>query len=198
MNESEKQFFDKIAATWDENEIVSTPERINAMMDLLDVKPGMNILDVGTGTGILIPFFYNRIGDGGSVTAVDGSEGMLKRAVEKYGSLRVVRFLKADIEEHSVDGCFDLIMLFCVYPHLNCPVQTLSRLVENNLSPGGRLFIAFPTDEDFVNDIHRETKAPNRLLPPAGILVDGLGEGGLKATVVSTTHPYLVMIEPTA
>ena len=77
MTEAEIEFFDKLAPSWDANEIRSTPERVKSILAKLPLKSGMSILDLGTGTGVLVPYLSEIVGNEGSVTAVDLSEGML-------------------------------------------------------------------------------------------------------------------------
>ena len=104
MTQSEVEFFDNIAPRWDNDEIRSTPERINAVLDLLSIRKGDKVLDLGTGTGVLLPYLSVRVGEEGEVTGVDLSEGMLSRAIEKYGNLGNVRFLRLDFEEENLPG----------------------------------------------------------------------------------------------
>ena len=73
MNNDEVIFFDNIAPHWDDDEILSTPEKVRSILNKLPIEEGDDILDLGTGTGILIPFLKERIGNQGSITAVDGS-----------------------------------------------------------------------------------------------------------------------------
>lgn len=192
----ERAFFDNLAPTWDANEVLSTPERVNHILDFIRIKPGAAVLDLGTGTGVLLPYLAERVGESGSITAVDYSSGMLKRAKEKYENLipRPV-FLNLDFENEMVKGEFDNIILYCVYPHLHTPVDTLKWLLKVNLKDDGVISVAFPCNEDFINNIHKEKHSESDRLPSAQELAKYLKEEGLKAEVIIASDDcYLINI----
>lgn len=45
-------------------------------------------------------------------------------------------------------------MMYCMYPHLTMPEDTVEWLAKVNLNPGGRLVIAFPEGKNSINAIH--------------------------------------------
>lgn len=184
MTTDEIRFFDSLSKSWDDNEVLSTPQKIKEILSLTGIKRGMNILDLGTGTGVLLPFLSSIVDRDGHIKAVDISQGMLSRAKEKFGHLRNLSFMKLDFEEESINGKYDMIFLYCVYPHLKSPRETLTRLISNNLKEDGRIVIAFPTDEMFINNIHKEKKAAGDLLPSAPKLSSRLKEWGLCSSVL--------------
>lgn len=195
MNKEEIAFFDRISETWDNDEILSTPERIRSILGKLEIKPGMNVLDLGTGTGVLIPFLHEMTAPDGTVTAVDISRGMLSKAIEKFGHLPRISFVESDFEESDINGRYDIILLYSVYPHLHKPQATLKKLTAC-LNPDGRIVIAFPTDEHFINEIHHERKAKSDLLPPARELALRIAEWGMNASVTEATkNEYIVEIK---
>lgn len=195
MTESEIEFFDKLAPIWDANEMRSVPERIRSILGKLPIRKGDAVLDLGTGTGVLVPYLSGMVGENGSVTAVDLSDGMLSRAIEKFGNLPNVSFLKIDFEEEMIPGEYDVIMLYSVYPHLHYPRQTLEWLFKMNMKPGGVAVIAFPCDEEFINSIHHERQSDSDHLPPASVLAERIRGWGFDAKVVaSTSNEYIVIV----
>lgn len=195
MNQAEIDFFDSLAPQWDANEVKSTPERISSILSKLHLTSGMSVLDLGTGTGVLVPYLSDLVGPDGHITAIDLSEGMLSRAIEKYGNLENVEFLKLDFEEEQIPGEYDMVMLYCVYPHLHTPDQTMEWLFKMNIKPGGRIIIAFPSDEKFINAIHHERASDSDHLLPAPELAAIIDGWSFRAEVLaSTSEEYIVSV----
>lgn len=185
MTPEEIKFFDNLAPVWDQNEKRSTASKVRDIIGMAGIRQVMRILDLGTGTGVLIPFLSSQVGQGGAVDAIDISEGMLNRAREKYGHLENVKFTKLDFESQSIQGKYDLIFLYCVYPHLHTPRETLLRLASCNLNDDGKIIIAFPSDEKFINSIHEERKAESDMLPSAPSLAARITSWGMPAKVLA-------------
>lgn len=196
MNQSEIEFFDKLAPGWDAAEVRSTPERIRSILSKLGIEKGMDILDLGTGTGVLVPYLSDLVGPGGHIAAIDLSEGMLSIAKKKFGNLPNVEFLKIDFEEEGIPGLYDMAMLYSVYPHLHRPAETIELLFRVNLKPGGRIVIAFPSDEKFINAIHHERKSESDHLPAAPLLAERIRSWGFRAEVLAASpDEYIVVAE---
>ncbi|MDE5552029.1 MAG: class I SAM-dependent methyltransferase [Muribaculaceae bacterium] len=196
MTQEEIEFFNRIAPDWDGMECRSLPHRINHILDMMDIREGMKVADLGTGTGVLLPYLSGRVGPDGIITAIDGASGMLDIARKKYekpgGN---IRFLLNDFEEKMPSERFDIIILYCVYPHLQHKVQTLRTLKSDNLNKGGAVFIAFPNDESFVNHIHEDKKSTADLLPSAPALALELFDAGFSAKVLEYSEDaYLLRI----
>ncbi len=162
----------------------------------MDIKPGARVLDLGTGTGVLLPEIARLVGPDGSITAVDYSTGMLEKAIAKNSALTPEpRFMQLDFETETVDGIYDNIILYCVYPHLHTPGDTIKWLRAVNLADGGTITVAFPTDERFINNVHRERHSDSDFLPPAAALAEIMRDNGLDATaVVTDSTGYVINI----
>ncbi|WP_070380216.1 class I SAM-dependent methyltransferase [Rhodococcus sp. WMMA185] len=87
------RFYDLISAEWP----VYRAGRV-AAIDLLALKPGENVLDLGCGTGLNFSHIQQRIGPTGSITAVDASAHMLDQARRRTRSAgwNNVSFVEAD------------------------------------------------------------------------------------------------------
>lgn len=192
----EREFFDRLAPDWDDNEVLSLPEKVNKILDFMEIKPGDAILDLGTGTGVLLPHIAKRIGKAGKITAVDFSEGMIERAKMKFSDLEPrPEFLILDFENDNLSGEYDKIILYCVYPHLHTPIDTLKWLMKVNLKKNGEIYIAFPCGPDFINNIHREKHSDSDVLPTASQLCRLLSDNGLDASVVKEEDDaYIIRI----
>jgi hypothetical protein len=87
-----KEFFDKYAETWDEITF-HDPKKLIRILSVLDLKLGQKVLDVGSGTGVMIPYLFNYVKESGSIVAIDFSENMImiskrKHPIEKFPNLK--------------------------------------------------------------------------------------------------------------
>lgn len=195
MEKEEIEFFDRLAPEWDANEVRSTPDRVKRILGKLGIEKGMRVLDLGTGTGVLVPYLSEMVGPEGEVKAIDLSEGMLKIARQKYGELPNVEFLKLDFEEEQIPGVYDIVMLYCVYPHLHSPFDTLEWLLKMNMVEGGRIVIAFPSDEKFINNIHHDRGSESDHLLPAPKLAEKIHSHGMNVEVLAyDEEEYIVQV----
>lgn len=193
----ERAFFDQLADIWDENEVLSTPEKVREILGYMNIKPGQSVLDLGTGTGVLLPILAKLVGEKGEITAVDFSSEMLKIAKKKNENLiPKPSLLNLDIENENILGEYDHIILYCVYPHLHTPIETLKWLEKVNLKKDGLISIAFPCGPDFINKIHEERHAESENLPSAEKLAEFFNQNGLDAEAVANSQSsYVVNIK---
>lgn len=105
------------------------------VVDLLDPRPGEQVLDLGCGTGDLAAEIYSR---GAEVTGVDASPEMVSRAAEKYPRLHfvVADARSLDLDEGSFDAVFSNAAL-----HWVREARQAVREIHRILRPGGR-FVA--------------------------------------------------------
>lgn len=114
------------------------------MLDLAHLQSDSEVLDVGTGTG-LVALRAARTVTAGSVLGIDHSAGMLERASSKAAELGIgdrVRFKAMDAEALDLpDKSFDAVLSLFVLlhlPHRLAAVKEMHRV----LRPGGRLVVA--------------------------------------------------------
>lgn len=164
MNQVE--FFNKIAKEWD-SIIEVNEEKINLLLSKLDIKSNERILDVGTGTGVIIPFIKD-LNKGGYIKGVDISTGMLNIAKEKYKNLENIEFEIKDVEEEEIYEKYDKIILYSMFPHLENKTKTVKTLINKNLNKNGKLIIAHSNSREFLNNMHKEkdkSVSKARLIP---------------------------------
>ena len=149
---SQTDFFNSVANDWD-NMIKVDERKINYLLDKLSIHQEDKILDVGTGTGVLIPFLYERVSKG-LIRGVDISEGMINVARSKFNHLMNVYFDIVNIEKENLEDKYDRIILYSMYPHLENKTETISRLVKKNLKEDGMLMIAHSDSRAFLNNLH--------------------------------------------
>lgn len=163
-----KDYFDSIAETWDER--FFTP-KFSQFLEKLVPQFGLtnkqHVLDVGTGTGVLIPFLIKAIGPEGSVTAIDASEKMIQICKTKYSQFKNVTLHIGNIEEQNFSAkTFDAVICFGVFPHLRNKQKALKN-INMVLKSSGNLIIAHAMSSEELNDHHKKvsTLVRNDILP---------------------------------
>jgi phosphatidylethanolamine/phosphatidyl-N-methylethanolamine N-methyltransferase len=135
--------YDRIAPLYDA--VVRTAEKGNAggWRSLLWEKvEGKDILEVGAGTGLNFLYMGAPSPDGRRVTAIDLSDGMLRRARDRAAAARLpVTLQQMDVQDLAFpDDSFDTVIgsfLFC-----SVPVPALGlREVKRVCRPGGKVVL---------------------------------------------------------
>lgn len=108
-----------------------------AFLDRLGIGPGMRVLDLGCGPGLLTADLLRRVGPDGHVTALDPSErwhGILRERLAGAPNLELVH---ARVEEVELPAeSFDLVVARWLFCFLEEPGEVLRRLF-SALVPGG-------------------------------------------------------------
>ena len=149
------KFFNYIAKDWD-NIIKVDEKKINYLLSKIDIKEDDYILDVGTGTGVLIPFLV-KLCPKGKIKAVDISCNMLDVARKKFNDINNVEFILLNVETDKLDEKFNKIVLYSMFPHLKDKTNTIKKLVQNNLLDCGKLIIAHSDSREYLNNMHKNT-----------------------------------------
>ena len=146
--ERAREFFDRAADSWEDGRSESLGAQAGSFAAAGLLPPGLTVLDLGTGTGSLLPFLTQHVS---RVIAVDGSRGMLSRARERMSGDRLpsVRFLRADLENLPLpETSVDAVVANMVLHHLPHP-ESLFREIARVLTPAGRgVVIDFDSHEE--------------------------------------------------
>ncbi len=142
-------FFDRLAPDWDA-EMVRSDRIIASILDRAGVSAGKDVLDVATGTGVLIPDYLAR--HVASVTAIDISPKMAEIARSKFPQEQVT-ILCGDVEETDFDRRFDCVVVYNAFPHFPEPERLIRRLA-SLLKPGGTLTVAHGMSREKIDAHH--------------------------------------------
>jgi len=189
-----QDFFNQRAAGWDAGPAEKDAGKLEMMADRLNIEPGTAVLDVGTGTGVFVPYILSRIGAAGSLVCLDYAAEMLKEARRKdFNRTGNIRYVCADIMANGLDdGAFDAIVGYSVFPHFADKPAVLRELYRL-LKPGGRLFICHTASSATINRIHAGLpEVTDHLLPDAAGMAALLAEAGFaELSVVDGVDDYL-------
>jgi ubiquinone/menaquinone biosynthesis C-methylase UbiE len=195
-----QEYFDQLAPTWDKE---LTRERLKCLGNIvreLGIKPGYYVLDIGSGTGVLLPFLIAGLGDEGKIVALDFSAEMLGQAQAKNFS-PIVGFAQADVLTIPLaDNSVDLAICNSVFPHFNDKAKALreiARVLRNN----GRLVICHTMSRAMINRLHQSVGGiiASDLLPDESQLRGLIKQAGLKIThFEDSPERYLVIAEKSA
>jgi len=147
-----RQFFDQHAEKWDAREKPGEA-KLKRVITSASIEKGDAVLDVGTGTGVLLPYLAETIGQEGSLVALDISFEMLKRAKGKHTE-ETNNYVQAAAEQLPFKGDkFDSVMCFACFPHFSDKSAALSEIART-LIQGGILVIAHATSRERINAMH--------------------------------------------
>jgi ubiquinone/menaquinone biosynthesis C-methylase UbiE len=137
------------------------------LVEVLGVKPGMMIADIGSGGGAMTVVLGHWIGPG-RVYATDITEHALRQTREyakKEGLTNVTVIEGAPAATNLPDECCDAVFLRHVYHHVT-EIAAFNKSLHASLKPGGRLAII-----DF------EARRPDPAQIPQGVPANRLGHG---------------------
>lgn len=114
----------------------SQPSTVVAMMDLLQVHPGMRVLDIGCGTGWSTAILAELVGPEGSVTGVERISALADTARQLLADIDTVEIVEATGGVFGLPDAepFDRILVSAAATQL--PEELIDQLV-----PGGILVI---------------------------------------------------------
>ncbi len=150
---SKIDFFNSVAGTWDES-CSHDMAKVEYILDLIGIKSGDCILDVGTGTGILIPSLYERVTQLGSIKGIDVAKKMIEVAQQKYKYDNVV-FKCEDALNTDDKSKYDHIICYSMFPHFQCRKSEAVKILAQKLKIGGKLTICHSQSREDINNLHK-------------------------------------------
>ena len=160
------------------------------ILDNAGIRPGVSVLDVACGTGVLIPDYLKR--GAAQVTAIDIAPEMVRIAREKFPQENVT-VLCGDAARTRFETPFDCIMIYNAFPHFPEPERLIAHLA-GLLTPGGTLTVAHGFSRKALDAHHAKTarSVSNGLLPVEALA--GLFAKHLTVTVqISNDEMYQVV-----
>ena len=139
------------------------PEKVEAILDVLNLQAGSVIADVGAGSGFFTWLFSREVGKQGKVFAVDidpGAIEYLRRRRESspppFDNITIIQSRLDDVllPPHSLDWAFLCEAHFYVHPSHES--MACLKSIHTALKPGGRIAIIESVDQMGQGELSRE------------------------------------------
>jgi ubiquinone/menaquinone biosynthesis C-methylase UbiE len=118
-------------------------QRPRELVAAMQLKPGMTVVDVGTGPGYMLPFLSEAVGPSGRVIAEDIFPDFLERARKRSEEAKLsnVTFVQGDEKDARIPAAAgNVALVLDVYHHFDYPADMLGS-IRRGLKPDGRLII---------------------------------------------------------
>ena len=193
-HDKHQAFFDQLAAEWDLMFTAIDREFLSHIVDSLSVEEGMDILDIGCSTGILFDMLRRKTGKSGSVTGVDFSFEMARKAHRNFPfpNVNVV-----DADAHNLpfaDSTFDIAIAFSAFPHFIDQRRALEETHRVLKDKAHFCIIHLASSMEISESHHREGGVlKNDEIPPANKLRE-MFDSSQFVNVTIEDHPGLYFV----
>ena len=189
FNAKQGQAFDNVYDRF----LVDLPQDVCARMERIvaapDIQTGENVLDVGTGTGALMPDI--RKYQPGRIYVCDLSGKMLEQVAQRYPE---VERHQSDIRDLDLpEACVDVVFMNGMYGNIADKPGAL-RNIMRMLRPGGRVVISHPEGRAFVEGLVRSEPFPITSLPSPDEAHAFLGAHGLTVAQYTDEEKLLICV----
>jgi ubiquinone/menaquinone biosynthesis C-methylase UbiE len=156
---SRREFFNREAARWDGQYHRDHACQIKDLLARFDIKEGKSVLDVGCGTGILLPYLSEKVKEKGSVIALDFSWNMIFKAKKKSNRSEEekphLHFINASVEALPLkDQTIDYITCLDTFAHVAEQEKALYEM-GRAIKRGGKLFLAHTLGRKELAERHK-------------------------------------------
>ncbi len=149
---------------WLERPERETEEHLTQLVEVLKLKPGMVVADIGAGSGVISIKMADKIKPTGTVLAVDIQEEMLSVLAKRCKQLKITNVKPIRGTEKTPNlkpATVDLAIMVDVYHEFRYPFEMLSAIAQS-LKPGGRVaFVEYRKEDPNVpiKLVHKMTEA---------------------------------------
>ena len=179
INRLQRELFDGIVHRFEPPLPEGVPERLERIVASAAISAGEVVLDVGTGTGILVPLIQRY--RPGCIYACDLSSKMLDQLQDNYAGIQTVL---ADVRDLALPAqSLDVVFINACYPNIADKAGAFANLARM-MKPAGRLVVSHPLGKSFVDTLRKSASFPlddfpekseaNRLLGPYGFAIQSL------------------------
>jgi SAM-dependent methyltransferase len=162
LNRIQRDLFSKLVHLFDPPLPEGVPERLKQIVAAAEIAEGETVLDVGSGTGILVPLIQEY--GPGNVYACDLSEAMLEQLRKKHSRVETI---VSDVRDLSLPDCsIDVVFINACYANIVDKVGAFTNL-GRMMKPGGRMVISHPLGKAFIASLRESSPWPLDDFPEA-------------------------------
>lgn len=141
--------FNDIAKNWDAHprRLLQAEKIFNEIEIKVYLNNNMHVLDIGTGTGLLLMHFITKVK---KITGIDNSKGMLDMLKQKAQKADVdnIEYLFFDADKDNLpDNMFDLAVSSMTFHHIE-KIEHFLKEIHKSLKTGGKICIGDLETED--------------------------------------------------
>ncbi len=171
--EHQRRRFNELVDVFDRSQPPEVNARLWEIVAAAELRPGVVVLDVGTGTGVLIPLI--QFHQPSKVLACDVAEKMLQRVHDKYPLVHTYHadIISLDLASTNVDAIF----MNGMYGNIADKPAACSNAA-GMLRSGGRLVVSHPEGRAFVDQLREASDMFIESLPTKeefGAILEPLG-----------------------
>ena len=189
INRLQRGVFDKIVDVFEPPLPEGVPERLQKIVDTAGIVKGDIVLDVGSGTGILIPSIQKY--EPGRIYACDLSEKMLQQLRQNYTGVETI---VADIRDLPLpDESIDVVFINACYPNIADKAGAFSNIARM-VRPAGRMSVSHPLGKTFIHSLRKTSPFPLDDFPEKSEATDLLAPYGFDIqTFIDEPELYILL-----
>lgn len=164
--EARKDFFNERAEHWmnmwyrnpDTGAYTKFDKEFMRLFSMIPIRKGDSVLDVGCGSGVLVPHILKMISQNGRLYELDYAENMI-RVNRKLHPDKRIGFFTADVLNMPLepDTC-NVVICFSCFPHLDDKDDAMKAMTKV-LKRGGWLAVAHFDSSDDINRLHKKSES---------------------------------------
>lgn len=155
LNRLQAAYFSKNVHVFDPPLPEGVPERLRKIVNTAEINPSDSVLDIGTGTGILIPLIEECSPE--RIYANDLSKAMLEAVKASYPFAVTMLGDAADLALPNAG--IGVVFINACYSNIIDKHKTFTN-IRRMLGPGGRLIISHPLGRSFVQVLKKNVPFP--------------------------------------
>ena len=187
--ENQRRRFNELVDVFDRPQPAAVMARLREIVASAELRPGAVVLDVGTGTGVLIPLIHSYRPS--TVLACDVAEKMLQRVHDKYPGVRIYHtgIASLDLASTSVDAIF-MNGMYGNIADKPAACGNAARMLRSR----GRLVVGHPEGRAFVDQLRATGDLFIESLPTKAEFEIILEPLGLKVTAYRDEPKLYLMV----